>query len=92
LNFSNWYDEEAYGYLVEATLTDDVAERAALYEKFGLIMVEAMPIYFSGGTATVIATAEGLGGLDSWEMPDGEAGIGHPSAEGRWSQAYWAAE
>ena len=92
LNFSNWYDEEAYGYVVEATLTDDVAERAALYEKFGLIMVEAMPIYFSGGTATVIATAEGLGGLDSWEMPDGEAGIGHPSAEGRWSQAYWAAE
>ena len=92
LNFSNWYSEEAYGYLVEAVKTDDMPTRVALYEKFGLIMTAESPIWYSGGTATVIATAEGLGGLDSWEMPDGEAGIGHPAAEGRWAQAYWAAE
>ncbi len=91
-NFSNWHDPEHYALLEEARTTDDVAVRQALYEQANLMVNEQVPIYFSGGTATAIATAAGLGGLDSWVLSDGELGIGHPAAEGRWGQAYWSAD
>jgi peptide/nickel transport system substrate-binding protein len=89
-NFSNWHDPEHYALLEEARTTDDVAVRQALYEQANLMVNEQVPIYFSGGTATAIATEAGLGGLDSWVLSDGELGIGHPAAEGRWGQAYWS--
>jgi len=91
-NFSNWHDPDHYALLEEARTTDDVAVRQALYEQANLMVNEQVPIYFSGGTATAIATAAGLGGLDSWVLSDGELGIGHPAAEGRWGQAYWSAD
>jgi len=91
-NFSNWHDPDHYALLEEARTTDDVAVRQALYEQANLMVNEQVPIYFSGGTATAIATAAGLGGLDSWILSDGELGIGHPAAEGRWGQAYWSAD
>ena len=89
-NFSNWHDPDHYALLEEARTTDDVAVRQALYEQANLMVNEQVPIYFSGGTATAIATEAGLGGLDSWVLSDGELGIGHPAAEGRWGQAYWS--
>ena len=91
-NFSNWHDPDHYALLEEARTTDDVAVRQALYEQANLMVNEQVPIYFSGGTATAIATEAGLGGLDSWVLSDGELGIGHPAAEGRWGQAYWSAD
>ena len=88
-NFPNWHDPDHYALLEEARTTDDVPTRAALYAQASIMVNEQVPIYFSGGTATAIATEAGLGGFDSWILPDGEIGIGHPSAEGRWGQAYW---
>ena len=71
---------------------EDIPTRAALYEQAGLIQNAAVPIWFSGGTATAIVTQAGLGGFDSWVLTDGEIGIGHPSAVGNWGQAYWAVD
>ena len=88
-NFPNWYDPDHYALLEEARTMEDIPTRAALYEQAGLIQNAAAPIWFSGGTATAIVTAAGLGGFDSWVLVDGEVGIGHPSAVGNWGQAYW---
>ena len=88
LNFSNYDNAEIQGYLADALVTSDFAERKALYEKIGLIANRDVPHWFSGGTATVIAVEEGITGLDTWVLPDGTLGIGHPSAVGRWEQVW----
>jgi hypothetical protein len=45
-------------------------------------------MWFSGHTATLIAVAEGIIGLDGWVLPDGQLGNGHPGAIGRWGQVW----
>jgi len=91
-NWSNWNNDEVMAMVAESLTTDDFDTRYALFEKIGLLINENVPIYWSGHTATVIATAAGLGGFDAWKLPDGSMGAGHPNAEGRWGQAYWSAD
>jgi len=88
LNFSNYDNAEIQGYLAEALTTSVFEERYALYEKIGIIANRDVPHWFSGGTATVIAVDEAVVGLDTWLLPDGTLGIGHPSAVGMWSQVW----
>ena len=89
LNFSNYSDPEATAALAAAIATTDFAERKALYETVGLIGARDVPMWYSGHTATVIALHEDLTGLATWTTVDGELGIGHPAAEGRWHMVWW---
>ena len=51
-----------------------------------LKIAEDVPLWYSGHTATMIATESNIVGLNSWNLPDGTLGIGFPNAEGRWHQ------
>ena len=53
-----------------------------------LRFAEDVPLWYSGHTATMIATEDNVVGLNSWELPDGSLGVGHPAAEGRWNQVF----
>ncbi len=88
LNWSNYFDAEVFGSLVAATQTSDFDERYALYESVMLKLAEDVPIWFSGHTATALITDANIMGLNSWELPDGTLGTGHPNAEGRWGQVW----
>ena len=81
-----------FGWIQEASATTDFDERYALYEKVNLRIARDVPIWYSGATATAIATDTNIHGVDAWFTPDGSLGIGLPSAEGRWHQTYVAAE
>ena len=88
LNWSNYFNAEVFANLVAATQTGDFDERYALYESVMLQLAEDVPIWFSGHTATALVTDANLMGLNSWELPDGTLGTGHPNAEGRWGQVW----
>jgi len=87
-NFFNYFDPEVLGWLNAATATDNFEERKALYENVMLKFAEDIPLWYSGHTATLIATDDSVVGLNSWELPDGTLGVGHPAAEGRWNQVW----
>jgi len=87
-NFFNYWDPELLGWLQEAVTTDDFNERYNLYEQTMLRIAEEVPLWYSGHTATLIATDADVKGINSWELPDGTLGVGHPNAEGRWVQAW----
>jgi len=91
VNWPNWFNADAFAATQAAIQTDDFAERKALYEQVGLLMAEEAPIWYSGYTATMIATDPALLGLASWHVPSGELGAGLPNAEGHWSEV-WLAE
>ena len=88
LNFANWFNGEAFGAAVGATQTDNFEERYALYESIQLAIAEELPIWYSGHTATMIATESNLSGINGWTLPSGEVGIGFPNAEGRWAEVW----
>ena len=88
LNVSNWFDGEVFGAAVAATQTDNFEERYALYESIMLRIAEDVPIWYSGHTATMIATESNLFGINGWTLPSGEVGIGFPNAEGRWAEVW----
>ncbi len=90
LNWSNYFDAEVFGNLIAAIETDNVDERYALYEAVMLKLAEDLPIWFSGHTATALGVRDDIMGLNSWELPNGTLGAGHPNAEGRWSMAWMA--
>ena len=92
LNWTNYYDEEMYGWIVEASSTTDFQTRYDLYEKVNIRLNEQVPMWYSGATATAIATETNISGIDAWFTPDGSLGVGFPSAEGRWGQVYVSAE
>lgn len=87
-NFFNYFSPEVYEALNAAIATDDFDERYALYEQVMLDFAENVPMWYSGHTATMIATEDNVVGLNSWSLPDGTLGVGHPAAEGRWNQVY----
>jgi peptide/nickel transport system substrate-binding protein len=87
-NFFNYFNPEVLGWLNEAIATDNFEERKALYENVMLAFAEDVPVWYSGHTATMIATEDNVVGLNSWELPDGTLGVGHPAAEGRWNQVW----
>ena len=80
LNFPNWFDPEAYGWALEAIRTDDFEERKELYSKIMVRINEQAPVWYSGGTATLVATEENIRGVNTWTLPNGELGNGTPSA------------
>ncbi|MCP3937858.1 MAG: hypothetical protein GY708_21125, partial [Actinomycetia bacterium] len=82
--FSNYWDPEMFGWLAAAVQTDDFDERKALYEQVMLRLADQVPVYYSGHTATLIATTDDMVGLNGWTTPDGTLGAGFPGAEGRW--------
>ena len=88
LNFSNFDSPEARAILAEALIVGDFEARKALYEQVSMIGAVEAPMWFSGHTATLIAVAEGIIGLDGWVLPDGQLGNGHPGAIGRWGQVW----
>ncbi|MDJ0769573.1 MAG: ABC transporter substrate-binding protein [Ilumatobacter sp.] len=88
LNWSNYFDAEVFGNLIAATQTGVFEERYALYESVMMKLAVDLPIWFSGHTATALIADSSIKGLNSWELPDGTLGTGHPNAEGRWAQAY----
>ncbi len=90
LNFPNYWDAQSFQDAQDAITTDDFDERFALYEDINLRLAENVPIWYTGSTATAIGVESNIKGLDSWHVPGGELGIGFPSAEARWIEAYIA--
>ena len=79
-NFPNWYDPEAFGWAMEAIQTDDFETRKDLYSKIMVRINEQAPVWYSGGTATLIATDENIRGVNNWTLPSGDLGNGTPGA------------
>lgn len=88
LNAPNWFDPEAFEAAIAALRTDDLEERKALYETVMLRIAEEVPIWYSGYTATMVATESDVHGFASWSLPSGEQGIGHPNSEVRWTEVW----
>ncbi|MEZ5279785.1 MAG: ABC transporter substrate-binding protein [Acidimicrobiales bacterium] len=82
--FSNYWDPEMFGWLVAAIQTDDFETRKGLYEQVMIRLAEQAPVWYSGHTATLIATTDDMVGLNGWTTPDGQLGAGFPGGEGRW--------
>ena len=80
-NFPNWLDPEAYGWALEAIATDDFEARKELYSKINVRINEQAPIWYSGGTATLIAAEENIRGVNNWTLPSGALGEGTPDAQ-----------
>ena len=87
-NTSNFENEEFFGLLIQARQTPDVDERRDLYHEAQKILAEEFVFTQTGHTATVLATVENLHGFDTWELPDGSVGVGHPESVGRWHQTW----
>ena len=79
-NFPNWFDPEALGWAEQAIQTDDVEERKELYSKINVRINEQAPVWYSGGTATLIAAEENIRGINDWTLPSGTLGNGTPGA------------
>lgn len=91
LNVTNYFSLAGYEAALAATETDDFATRYALYESIMLDLAEQVPMWYSGHTATMIATADNVNGFNGWLLPNGEIGIGFPAAEGRFHEV-WISE
>ena len=87
-NYPNYFDEEILGWLNEAIQTDDFETRRGLYEQVMIRIAEDAPIWYSGHTATMIAAAPYVQGINGWHLPDGDLGYGFPAAEGRWHEVW----
>lgn len=81
LNFSNWWDPEAYEWALEAIRTDDFEARKALYSKINVRINEQAPVWYSGGEASAIVADPAIRGLNNWTMPNGTLGDGTPEAQ-----------
>ena len=89
-NFPNWFDPEAYGWAEQAIQTDDFEERKALYSQIMVRMNEQATVWYSGGTATMIAAEEGVRGINNYTLPSGSLGIGTPGALTLFTQQFIA--
>jgi len=79
-NFPNWFDPEAFGWAQEEIQTADIEERKALYSQIMVRINEQAPVWYSGGTATMLATVPAIRGVNNWTMPSGDLGDGTPGA------------
>ncbi len=87
-NFPNWFDPEAYGWALEAIQTDDFETRKELYSKIMVRINEQAPVWYSGGTATLIAADESIRGINNWTMPSGSLGNGTPGADTYFTETF----
>ena len=88
VNWANWFSADAFTAVNAAIQTADFDERKALYEEVGLLMAAEAPVWYSGYTATMLATEDSIFGLNSWHLPSGDLGAGHPNGEGRWAEVW----
>jgi len=88
LNFPNYTNPELFQLAVEAGLTDDVETRKDLFSKIMQGWNEEGVYWYSGHTATLVATEDNVKGLNSWTLPSGSLGLGTPDAQGRWGDAF----
>jgi peptide/nickel transport system substrate-binding protein len=79
-NFPNWFDPEAVEWAAQAIQTADFEERKELYKEIMIRINEQAPVWYSGGTATLIATDENIRGVNDWTLPSGNLGNGTPGA------------
>ncbi len=89
-NWANYFNIDNYNAAIAAVETDDFETRRALYESIMLDTAEQATMWYSGHTATMIATAQELQGVNGWHLPSGSLGIGQQNAEGRYLAAFIA--
>jgi peptide/nickel transport system substrate-binding protein len=88
-NFPNYDDPEMQAWAQEASATDDFELRKELYGNIMTRINEQSILWYSGGTAVMIAHAPGIRGFNSWTLPDGSLGVGiAPEAQARWFQVF----
>jgi peptide/nickel transport system substrate-binding protein len=88
-NFPNYDDPEMQAWALEASATDDFERRKELYGNIMTRINEQAILWYSGGTAVMIAHAPGIRGFNSWTLPDGTLGVGiAPEAQARWFQVF----
>jgi peptide/nickel transport system substrate-binding protein len=88
-NFPNYNDPEMQEWAAEASATDDFERRKELYGNIMTRINEEAILWYSGGTAVMIAHQPGIRGFTSWTLPDGTLGVGiAPEAQARWFQVF----
>ena len=87
-NYSNYNSPAMQEALTQANLTDDFDERKALFSQIMQEINEQALTWYAGSTPTLIATAENVVGVNSWELPEGSLGVGIPDAVTHWSQVF----
>lgn len=88
VNFPNYFKLEDFQAAQAAVATDDFDERFALYESIMLDWAENAVMWYSGHTATMIASDASVEGVAGWHLPSGELGIGMQGAEARWVEVF----
>lgn len=87
-NVTNWFNREAFDLAQQAMMTDVFQERKDLYEQINIIINTEAPVWYSGSTATAIGADPSIQGFNSWTLPSGSLGNGHPGAEIRWHEVF----
>ncbi len=88
VNFPNYFNQAWFDAAQAAIQTDDFEERKALYETIMLGLAEEFPVWYSGGTATLLMTDPEIKGINGWLMPSGSLGIGFPGAAPRLQETW----
>ncbi|MEO1057424.1 MAG: ABC transporter substrate-binding protein [Actinomycetota bacterium] len=88
VNFPNFFSQEWFDAAQAAIQTDDFDERKALYETIMLGIAEEFPIWYSGGTATLLMTDPEIKGINGWLLPSGDVGVGFPGAAPRLQETW----
>jgi peptide/nickel transport system substrate-binding protein len=84
-NFPNYFDPALADLAQQANSTDDFEERKELYSQIMQEWNNQAIMWYSGSTATMVATAPDVRGILGWEFPDGSLGVGiAPEAQIRW--------
>jgi peptide/nickel transport system substrate-binding protein len=87
-NVMNFHDEVTAEVIETLRTSTDFEERYDAVERIGMHFTEQVPMLWTGGTATVIATQPEVNGVGSWTLPDGTPGSGVPNGVTRWA-AVW---
>ena len=87
-NVANVDDPEIAAWALEASATADFEVRKELYSKIMQKANENAYLWYSGGTANMIASEPNVKGFNTWTLPGGELGAGIPGAEPRWHEVF----
>jgi peptide/nickel transport system substrate-binding protein len=89
-NVANVDDPEIAAWAVEAASISDFEARKELYSKIMQKINDEAFLWYSGGTANMIASEPNVKGFNTWTLPSGELGAGIPGAEPRWHEVFIA--